>query len=33
MNVSRYVAVTVDRISLGNEIMKALIDCDEVETF
>ena len=33
MNVSRYVAITVNRISIGNEIMKVLIDCDEVETF
>ena len=33
MNVARYVAMTVYRISIGNEIMKVLIDCDEVETF
>ena len=33
MNVFTYVAITVNRISIGKEIMKALIDCDEVETF
>ena len=33
MNVSTYVAITVNRISIGNEIIKVLINCDEIETF
>ena len=31
MNVSRYVAIPVNRISIGEE--KVIIDCDPVETF
>ena len=33
MTVSRYVAILVIRISIGDEKVKVIIDCDPVETF
>ena len=33
MNVSRYVAIPINRISIGDEKMKVITDSDEVETF
>ena len=33
MNVSRYVAILVIRISIGDEKVKLIIDCDPVESF
>ena len=33
MNVSRYVAIPINRISISDEKMKVITDSDEVETF
>ena len=33
MNVSRYVAIPVNRISIGEKKVKVIIDSDPVETF
>ena len=33
MNVSRYVEIRVNRISIVDEKVKVIIDCDLVETF
>ena len=33
MNVSRYVAIPVIRISIGDEKVKGITDSDPVETF
>ena len=33
MNVSMYVAILVIRISIGDEKVKLIIDCDPVESF
>ena len=32
-NVSRYVAIPVNRISIGDEKVKVIIDCETVQTF
>ena len=32
MNVSNYVAIPVNRISIGDEKVKAITDCDSVGT-
>ena len=33
MNVSTYLAITVNRISIGDKKMKGITDRDQVETF
>ena len=33
MNVSRYVGITVNRISIGDQKMKVITDSDQLETF